>query len=29
MRQQLQRGLAVADEIVVDEIDRVGHAAFA
>jgi hypothetical protein len=29
MRQQIQRRLAVADEIVVDEIDRVGHAAFA
>ncbi len=29
MRQQVQRRLAVADEIVVDEIDRAGHAAFA
>ncbi len=29
MRQQIQRRLAVADEIVVDEIDRVGHSAFA
>jgi hypothetical protein len=29
MRQQIERRLAVADEIVVDEIDRVGDAAFA
>ena len=29
MRQQIQRGLAVADEIVIDKIDRVGDAAFA
>ncbi|MEY9448104.1 ribosomal protein S3 [Bradyrhizobium diazoefficiens] len=29
MRQQVHRRLAIADEIVVDEIDRVGHAAFA
>ena len=29
MRQQFDRGFPVADEIVVDEIDRVGHPAFA
>ena len=29
MRHQVQRRLAVADEIVIDEIHRVGHAAFA
>ena len=29
MRQQIERRLAVADEIVVDEIDRAGHSAFA
>ena len=29
MGQQVQRRLAVADEIVIDEIHRVGHSAFA
>ncbi len=29
MRQQVERRLAVADEIVIDEIHRVGHSAFA
>jgi len=28
MRQQIERGLAVADEIVIDEIDRASNAAF-
>ncbi len=28
MRQQVERGLAIADEIVIDEIDRTGDAAF-
>src|SRR3974390_1625869 len=28
MRQQLQRGLAVADEVVVDEIDRAADTVF-
>src|SRR5439155_8353961 len=28
MRQQIKRGLSVADEIVIDEIHRAGHPAF-
>ena len=29
MRQQIQRCFSVADEVVVDEIDRIRHTAFA